>query len=105
MRKIVAAIFFALFGFCVAHGQNVGIGIAVPTQKLHVSDGAAPNAATAQVSGLGSATTLPAGTAPMAVVIADANGILYRGASTGAGGVDAWYTRGNAGTTPAVNFI
>ncbi|MFN8398118.1 MAG: hypothetical protein U0176_26115 [Bacteroidia bacterium] len=105
MRKLFPATLL-LFGMSTPlWSQNVGIGTAAPAQKLHVSDATTPNAATVRVSGLSSTTTLAAGTAPMAVVIVDANGVMYRGASTGAGGVDAWYTRGNAGTVPATNFI
>lgn len=105
MRRLFPATLL-LFGLSTPlWSQNVGIGTATPAQKLHVTDGTLPNAATVRVSGLSSTTTLAAGTAPMAVVIVDANGVMYRGASTGAGGVDAWYTRGNAGTVPATNFI
>lgn len=87
------------------YAQNVGVGTATPLQKLHVSDGTSPNTATIQVSGLSSTTTLGAGTAPYSVVIVDANGVMYRGGTTGAGGRDAWYTVGNAGTTAGTNFI
>ncbi len=87
------------------NAQNVGIGIATPTQKLHVSDGTSPNIATIRVSGLSSATALPAGTAPYRVVMVDANGVMYRGGSAGTGNLDAWYTTGNAGTSAVTNFI
>ncbi len=105
MRKILLAILLLACCNFVATAQNVGIGTAAPVQKLHVSDATLPNAATVRVSGLASTTTLAAGTGPMAVVIVDATGVMYRGATTGAGNVDAWYTRGNAGTVPATNFI
>jgi hypothetical protein len=106
IRKI--ANLSALLAFCFVgtlRAQNVGIGIAAPLQKLHVSDAATPNAATVQVSGLSSTTTLAAGTAPMRVVMADANGVLYRGGTTGSTNLDAWYTLGNAGTVPTTNFL
>lgn len=105
MRRLFPATLLLIGLSTPLWSQNVGIGTAVPAQKLHVSDATLPNAATVRVSGLSTTTTLAAGTAPMAVVIVDANGVMYRGASTGAGGVDAWYTRGNAGTVPATNFI
>lgn len=88
-----------------AVAQNVGIGIAAPTQKLHVSDGTSPNTATARVSGLASTTTLPLGTAPFSAVMVDANGVLYRGGTTGANNNNAWFTLGNAGTSAATNFM
>ena len=105
MRKLLLATLLAGASFGLMQAQNVGIGIAAPAQKLHVSDATFPNAATVRVRGLSTTTTLTAGTGPMAVVIVDANGIMYRGATTGSGNVDAWYTIGNAGTVPATNFI
>jgi hypothetical protein len=84
--------------------QNVGIGTAAPSQKLHVTDATLPNAATARISGLSSTTTLALGTAPFSAVMVDANGILYRGATTGSP-ANAWLTRGNAGTAPANDFM
>jgi hypothetical protein len=105
MRNLCFATLLAVSSFGMLAAQNVGIGIAAPAQKLHVSDATLPNAATVRVSGLATTTTLAAGTAPMAVVLVDANGVMYRGATTGAGSVDAWYTLGNAGTVPATNFI
>jgi hypothetical protein len=105
MRKLLLAFLLAWPACVLLQAQNVGIGIAAPAQKLHVSDATLPNAATVRVSGLASTTTLTAGTGPMAVVIVDANGVMYRGATAGAGNVDAWYTLGNAGTVPATNFI
>lgn len=105
MKKFLLALLLASASALPALAQNVGIGTASPLQKLHVSDATLPNAATVRVSGLASTTTLTAGTGPMAVVIVDANGVMYRGATTGAGLIDAWYTLGNAGTVPATNFI
>lgn len=86
------------------NAQNVGIGNAAPSQKLHVSDAVSPNTATVRVSGLSSTTTLPLGTAPFAVVMVDANGVMYRGGTTGAPPT-AWLTLGNAGTSAATNFM
>ncbi|MFN8397398.1 MAG: hypothetical protein U0176_22435 [Bacteroidia bacterium] len=94
-----------------AFAQNVGIGTAAPAQKLHVSDATTPNAATVRVSGLASTTTVAAGTAPYAVVMVDANGVMSRGGSTGAAGNNAWMVGGNAGlnggntTTAGTNFL
>lgn len=105
MRRFFPSLLLVLLFSCGVQAQNVGIGNAAPTQKLHVSDATLPNAATIRVNGLSTTTTLVAGTGPMAAVIVDANGVMYRGASVGAGGIDAWYTRGNAGTVPATNFI
>ena len=105
MKKILSATALALCLFGSLEAQNVGIGNAAPTQKLHVSDATLPNAATIRVNGLSTTTTLAAGTGPMAVVIVDANGVMYRGAIAGAGNADAWYTLGNLGTVPATNFI
>lgn len=105
MRKLLTIFLLAFCLLNITRAQNVGIGIAAPLQKLHVSDGVSPNVATVQVSGLSSATALGAGTAPMKVVMADANGVLYRGGTAGAANQDAWYILGNAGTTAATNFI
>ncbi len=105
MKKILLAFLLGGVSILPLLAQNVGIGTAAPLQKLHVSDASLPNAATVRVSGLATTTTLAAGTGPMAVVVVDANGVMYRGATTGAGLVDAWYTLGNAGTIPATNFI
>src|SRR5688500_4022869 len=88
----------------VAQAQNVGIGIAAPTQKLHVSDATLPNAATIRVNGLSSTTTLALGTAPFSVVMVDANGVMYRGGTTGSP-ANAWFTTGNAGTVNGTNFM
>jgi hypothetical protein len=105
MKKITL-IAILLFGFnAYSSAQNVGIGTAAPLQKLHVSDAGAPNNATVQVTGLSTATTLAAGTAPFAAVMVDANGVMYRGGTTGAVNANAWYITGNAGTVPATNFI
>jgi hypothetical protein len=93
-----------LFSAQVSLAQNVGIGIAAPLQKLHVSDAATPNVATIRVSGLASTTTLPLGTAPFSVVMVDANGVMYRGGTIGAPPT-AWMTTGNAGTVAATNFM
>ncbi|MDW8303105.1 MAG: hypothetical protein RML38_11640, partial [Bacteroidia bacterium] len=104
-RKVLL---FTLLGLAANVGlkaQNVGIGTATPTQKLHVSDGTSPNTATIQVSGLSSTSALAAGAAPYRVVMVDANGVMYRGGTAGAGNADAWYTIGNAGTTAGTNFI
>jgi hypothetical protein len=84
--------------------QNVGIGTAAPSQKLHVSDATLPNAATARVTGLSSTTTLALGTAPFSAVMVDANGVMYRGGTTGSP-ANAWFTTGNAGTAAATNFM
>src|SRR5262245_19529957 len=105
MRKLLLGILLATFVSPFVQAQNVGIGTATPAQKLHVTDGTSPNIATVRVSGLSTTTALPAGTAPMAVVLVDANGIMYRGNTTGSGLTDAWYTVGNAGTVAGTNFI
>lgn len=105
MKKSVIFYSLLILLVYVAQAQNVGIGTATPSQKLHVSDGASPNTATIRVSGLSSTTALTAGTAPYKVVIADDNGVLYRGGSAGAGNTDAWYTTGNAGTNASTHFI
>jgi hypothetical protein len=86
------------------NAQNVGIGIAAPAQKLHVSDVGAPNSATVRVSGLASTSTLALGTAPFSTVMVDANGVMYRGGTVGAPPT-AWLTRGNAGTNVATDFM
>ncbi len=104
-RKVLLLFVFLALASTSIYAQNVGVGIAAPTQKLHVSDGASPNTATIRVSGLSSTTALAAGTAPFSVVIVDANGIMYRGGTVGAGNQNAWYTLGNAGTTAGTNFI
>lgn len=103
-QNIILACFSCL---CIyfSQAQNVGIGTATPTQKLHIADAVSPNVATIRVSGLSSTTALPAGTAPYRVVIVDANGVMYRGGSAGTGNLDAWYTTGNTGTNATTNFI
>jgi hypothetical protein len=90
--------------FRMTNGQRVGIGVAAPSQKLHVSDATAPNTATLRVSGLAGATTLALGTAPFTAVMVDANGVFYRGGTTGSPGT-AWGTLGNAGTAATSNFL
>jgi hypothetical protein len=104
-RKILLLLTLIASASAGLYAQNVGVGIAAPTQKLHVADGVSPNTATIRVSGLSSTTALAAGTAPFSVVIVDANGVMYRGGTVGAGNRDAWYTIGNAGTTAGTNFI
>jgi len=105
MKKLLILACSVFLEIYFLHAQNVGIGIATPTHKLHISDGTSPNTATIRVSGLGSTTALTAGTAPYRVVMVDANGILYRGGSAGTGNLDAWYTTGNTGTNATNNFI
>jgi hypothetical protein len=102
MKKL--ALLIIAIAPAVLFAQNVGIGIAAPSQKLHVADAVSPNTATVRVSGLASTTTLALGTAPFAVVMVDANGIMYRGGTTGAPPT-AWMTLGNAGTAAATNFM
>ncbi|MBL7702616.1 MAG: hypothetical protein JNM14_10210 [Ferruginibacter sp.] len=90
--------------FRMTSGQSVGIGVAAPSQKLHISDVSNPNQATIRVSGLASTTTLALGTAPFNAVMIDANGVFYRGGTTGSP-TNAWFTTGNSGTAPATNFM
>lgn len=104
-RKVLLLFMFLAVASTSIYAQNVGVGIAAPTQKLHVSDGTSPNTATIRVSGLSSTTALAAGTAPFSVVIVDDNGVMYRGGTVGAGNQNAWYTLGNAGTIAGTNFI
>lgn len=103
LRIILCAFCFALIAIG-SNAQNVGIGIAAPSSKLHVSDAGSPNTATIRVSGLASTSTIPLGTAPFSAVMVDANGIMYRGGTTGSP-ANAWMTLGNAGTTAATNFM
>jgi len=84
--------------------QRLGIGITVPTQKLHVSDPSTPNTTTMRVSGLASTTTLALGTAPFTTLMVDANGNFFRGGTTGSPAA-GWLTTGNAGTSVATNFM
>lgn len=84
--------------------QRLGIGTTAPSQKLHISDPSSPNTATIRVSGLASTTTQALGTAPFISVMVDANGVLYRGGTTGSPGT-GWLTTGNAGTAVATNFM
>lgn len=95
---------FNIETFRMTAGQRVGIGVAAPTQKLHVSDATTPNTATVRVSGLASTTTLSLGTAPFTSLMVDANGVVYRGGTTGSPGT-GWLTTGNAGTAVATNFV
>lgn len=90
--------------FRMTNGQRIGIGVAAPTQKLHISDVTTPNAATIRVSGLASISTLALGTGPFSTLMIDANGNFYRGGTTGSPGT-GWITTGNAGTAPATHFI
>lgn len=108
MKKTFTLRMLLVLGACggttltnLAFAQNVGIGTAAPAQKLHVSDATTPNAATVRVSGLASTTTLAAGTAPYAVVMVDANGVMSRGGTAGAANNNAWLVGGNtlAGTS------
>ena len=103
-RSSILGVAVSLSTFALVSGQNVGIGTAAPLQKLHVSDATVPNAATVRVSGLASTSTLALGTAPFSAVMVDANGIMYRGASTGSP-ANAWMTLGNAGTASGTNFM
>lgn len=88
----------------VSASQRLGLGTSAPNQKLHISDPSTPNTATIRVSGLASTTTLSLGTAPFSSVMIDANGVMYRGGTTGSPG-NAWFTTGNAGTSVASNFV
>lgn len=104
-RNTLRALFaIGIAGYGMLNAQNVGVGTAAPSQKLHVSDAVSPNAATVRVSGLASTSTLALGTAPFSAVMVDANGVMYRGGTTGAP-TNAWFTLGNAGTAPANNFM
>lgn len=103
MKNYLLLLFCAVCGISIA--QNVGVGIAVPTQKLHVADAGSPNTATIRVSGLSATTALAAGTAPFKIVMVDNNGVMYRGGTVGTGNNDAWYTLGNAGLTDGTHFL
>lgn len=105
MNKLYLLLAVSILASFNLAAQNVGIGIATPTQKLHVSDGASPNTATIRVSGLSGASALAAGTAPYKVVLVDNNGVMYRGGTAGSGNTDAWYTLGNAGLTDGTHFL
>ena len=69
--------------------QNVGIGTAVPLDKLHVVG----NVRSTTLAGVGNR-----------IVLADPNGTLIVGAAPGTTN-PAWTILGNAGTTAATNFI
>ena len=105
MKKFSVLICLAFATCTISIAQNVGIGTVVPTQKLHITDGVTPNLATLRVTGLGSASTIPAGTGPFSTVMVDANGILVRGGTAGAGSNGAWFIQGNSGTNPLLHFI
>lgn len=105
MNKIYFCLALFITASFASMAQNVGIGIAAPTQKLHVADGASPNTATIRVSGLSGTSALAAGTAPFRVVLVDNNGVMYRGGTAGSGNTDAWYTLGNAGLTDGTHFL
>jgi len=105
MNKIYLSLALLILASFSSFGQNVGIGVAAPTQKLHVSDGASPNTATIRVSGLSGTSALAAGTAPFKIVLVDNNGVMYRGGTAGSGNIDAWYTLGNAGLTDGTHFL
>lgn len=105
MKKLLLLLTLFIVGARVSNSQNVGIGISGPLQKLHVSDGSLPNLATIRVDGLSSSSALAAGLGPYAVVMVDADGVMFRGGSAGSGYNNAWMILGNAGTVAGTNFI
>jgi hypothetical protein len=92
-----------LFFTCTAlltNAQNVGIGTATPSEKLHV----AGSGNGLRIDGLSSTGTFTGNGTPLKAVFVDANGSLVKGGA-GTPSIDAWYTVGNSGTTAGANFI
>lgn len=100
MKKSYLQILFFTFTALLTNAQNVGIGTATPSEKLHV----AGSGNGLRIDGLSSTGTFTGNGTPLKAVFVDANGSLVKGGA-GTPSTDAWYTVGNAGTTAGTNFI
>lgn len=121
MKRSFLLAFMLLFGMSVAMGQNVGIGVSSPAQKLHVG----LNTSTLRLEGLsstlgGTHIVAPTATTDKLVFVnssgdfkAMPNGTSGQVLAISAAGVPTWTTAattdwtllGNAGTNPTTNFI
>lgn len=100
MKKSYLQILFFTCTALLTNAQNVGIGTATPSEKLHV----AGSGNGLRIDGLSSTGTFTGNGTPLKAVFVDANGSLVKGGA-GTPSTDAWYTIGNAGTTAGANFI
>ena len=96
---------FFLFSFVPA--QNVGIGTAVPAERLHVAGSIRSDA----LAGIGSRMVRADANGTLVIMPNGANGdVITQTAggpvwqAPGGGGGNDWTTTGNAGTNPATNF-
>lgn len=103
LRRLLVAAAVCLFTTPLS-AQNVGIGVAAPLERLHVSAGIRSNALAGVGNGLVLTTDL--GTLYRLSFTGNATDVLT-GAETWApaSSVGGWLLTGNAGTNPATNFI
>jgi len=92
MRNFLTPI-LVLFSAVIAYGQNTGIGVAVPTNALHVVSASNP----LRLEGLLS------GTDTDSVLTVNSTGIIRRRSLNFPGGI--WSTTGNSGINATSNFI
>ena len=90
---MVTAFFASLVSFCTA--QNVGIGITIPLNKLHVSSAADP----LRLDGLQS------GAATDSVVTVNATGVLRKRTIAAAVATSGWSIIGNTGLSATTNYL
>ncbi|MEP6675861.1 MAG: tail fiber domain-containing protein [Ferruginibacter sp.] len=95
MRKLTFCILFLMIGFVKASAQNVGIGIAVPTARLHVFAASNP----LRLEGLQS------GAAADSILTTDATGVIRKRTTASVFASSGWALTGNAGTSSTSNFI
>lgn len=91
------------FGISGAHSQNVGIGVAVPLEKLHVAGNLRINT----LAGVGTRIAAADVNGTLAVIAAGTTGQVLTQTAGGPAFSNAsndWTILGNAGTTPALNF-
>ena len=95
MRKLTVCLLISCFFSLIVIAQNVGIGIAVPTNRLHVFSAANP----LRLEGLQS------GASTDSILTTDATGVIRKRTTGAVFATSGWALPGNAGTSSTTNFI
>ncbi len=96
MRYYLLTAFLLTIVFTTTRAQNVGVGIAAPLNRLHVSATADP----LRLDGLQTGATTDS------IVTINATGVLRRRTLTSVlGGSSGWATTGNTGTSATTSFL
>ena len=95
MKKINSLVFIACLSASVSFAQNVGIGQAIPLNRLHVTAASNPLRLDGLQSGAGTDS----------VLTVDATGVIRKRTNSSFIGSAGWSLTGNAATSSVTNFI